>query len=413
MRKKILLTLLILGILSASPSPAQVTKGQLVRDYITKVYQLILNHTLYPVSYMDVIEGAWKEIKQGILIELPQPQNWQDVLSNLAELEEIFPEENSRFGELAIRGMLGALPDPYCGLMNQTQRTNWENEQNGGGFPGLGIELAVKNGGVEVAGTVSQSPADRAGIQSGDQMVAVNQKPVIGLPFPEVLQMLEGPIDQTVALKLKRGSDILQTTLTRAEIKLLPPQPKLYRVNGQLYGFIKINYFSPQTPGEVEKALKILNGKGIQGLILDIRNNPGGNFNAGLVTASFFVSGKPVALVEEKGGRKIPFFTDKSPLYRGKIVVIINRATASAAELLALALQSNNLAILVGEQSYGKNLIQTAYSLTNNYALYLTTNRFWGVTSQDIGGVGLKPDLPADTNGDEKVLLKIAIKALN
>jgi len=412
MRKRIFVALLILLILSFGISQAQSVKGQLVRDYVTQVYQLILNHTLYPVSYLQVMESAWKETKQSILIELPQPQNWNDFLTNLAQLDDIFPEETSRFGELAIRGMLKALPDPYCGLMNPTQRDSWDKERSGGGFPGLGIELAIKEGKLEVAGTVPQSPASRAGIRSGDQLLAINQMSLEGIAFTQVLQMLEGPINQTVGLKLKRGDEVMQTTLRREEIRLLPPQPKLYRVNGRLYGYIKINYFSSHTPGEVESALAILKTKNIQGLILDLRNNPGGDFNAGLVIASFFQTEKPVVLVEEKGGRKIPYYTDKPPLYRGKIAVLINSATASAAELLALALQSNHLAELVGEHSYGKNLIQSTYSLTNHYALYLTTNRFWGVDNQDIGGVGLTPDIPADTQGDEKTLLKIAIKGM-
>ena len=296
--------------------------------------------------------------------------------------------------ENAINGMLAAL-DPHSSYLNAKSFEEMQ-VQTRGEFGGLGIEVTMENGLVKVVSPIDDTPAFRAGIQPGDYIVELNGQPVMGMTLSEAVEKMRGPVDSDIKLTIQRGeTEPFEVTLTRAVIKI---QSVRSRLEGDDIAYIRITSFSEQTDTGLETQLKRLKeqAKGkLIGIVLDLRNNPGGLLDQAVAVADAFLDKGEIVSTrgrhEEDAQRynaRAGDIADGLP-----IVVLINGGSASASEIVAGALQDHRRAILLGTKSFGKGSVQTIIPVPGHGAIRLTTARYFTPSGRSIQALGIEPDI--------------------
>ena len=311
---------------------------------------------------------------------------------------------DNKLVETAIAGMLAGL-DPQSVYLSETDYKALQVRSSGeGGSSGLVVTLA--NGTVKVVAPRDGSPAAVADIKPGDIIFTIDKEPTYDLTLPEIEQKLAGPVDSEVTLMLRRG------TAAPVEVKLKRVAEKFPTVSARLessdIGYIRLAGFDDQTPGTLTNAVKDLQqqaGNKLVGFILDLRNDPGGSFDAAVAAADAFIDKGDITIVK---GRK-PDSTKKIAATPGDvangqpIVALVNGGTAREAELVAGALQDSHRAVLLGSKTFGESAIETVIPLNGNGAIRLTTARFETPSGRPIQGKGLDPDLTVSPLKLEKV----------
>ncbi len=294
----------------------------------------------------------------------------------------------------AINGMLSAL-DPHSGYLNAKNYKEMQ-VQTKGEFGGLGIEVTLDNGLVKVISPIDETPASRAGIQPGDYITHLDGKAVMGISLSEAVDKMRGPPNSDIRLMIRRGgSESFELTLTRAIIKI---QSVRHRVEGGDIGYLRITSFIDRTGNGLNEALRAIrdqtHGK-LKGYVLDLRNNPGGLLDQAIAVADAFLDRGEIVSTRSRRTEDIQRYNarqgdiaDNLPL-----VVLINDGSASAAEIVAGALQDHRRAILVGTRSFGKGSVQTIIPLQGNGAMRLTTARYYTPSGRSIQAVGIEPDI--------------------
>jgi len=294
----------------------------------------------------------------------------------------------------AINGMLKTL-DPYSYLMTPDEYKELEIETKGS-FTGIGIEITMKDGVLTVVAPIEDTPAWRAGIKPGDKILKINGKSTKGMSLMEAVKLLRGPKGTKVTLTILRNDkDIKVITITR---DVIPIRSVKYKFVAPHYAYVRITSFQENTPSELEKALNNLEKKEkVKGLILDLRYNPGGLLSSAIKVADEFLN-KGI-IVSVKGRTKdsqMVFRAHPNPpgeAHKYPIVIIINRGTASAAEILTGALKDNKRAIVIGQRSFGKGRVQSVIPLQDGYAVKLTTAFYYTPNGICIDKIGIKPDI--------------------
>ncbi len=301
--------------------------------------------------------------------------------------------------EAGIRGILSAL-DPHSFFLNKQERVKFRTKKNEGNerISGVGLEMTQRGHLVEVVMPVAGSPAERAGIMPGDAIIAVNDTPVYGASFPQVLGMMGGPTGTPVKLTIMRGTEQMEFALTRAEIRISSVRS---RKESDDIAYIRITQFDERTAADL-KAVIISYWQDIppdtfKGYILDLRNNAGG-LTKGVVetTAAFVEKGKIVSM---RGRIGVSTYSanpnEVSNLTSGnQVVVLINGGSASGSEIVAGALQDHKRATLIGTRSFGKGTEQYHIPLSSgNGMLVLTTSRFYRPSGLPVQAIGVKPDM--------------------
>ena len=298
--------------------------------------------------------------------------------------------------ESAINGMLTSL-DPHSGYMAADLFKDMQ-EDTRGEFGGLGIEVTMEAGVVKVVSPIDDTPAARAGIQPGDFIIAIDGKPAIGLTLSEAVDRMRGLVNSAITVTIRRaGTAAFDVTLVRAIITVKSVRS---RVEGNKdVGYIRINTFSEQTQNGLESSIKKLNdelGKNLKGYVLDLRNNPGGLLDQAVsVVDSFLERGEIVSTRTRHAEQTQRYNARSGDLAGGKpIVVLINGGSASAAEIVAGALQDHKRAIIFGTQSFGKGSVQTIIPLARGEsAMRLTTARYYTPSGRSIQATGIVPDI--------------------
>ncbi len=314
-------------------------------------------------------------------------------------VEKISDDKQLIYG--AIRGMLGALNDPYSRFLDPSQARMLQ-EESSGEFYGIGAQLGLRR--IEVNGKwedrvtiiapLPKSPAERAGLKAGDYIVAVDDKDVKGLSVDEVASRIRGKKGTYVKLTIERKGlkEHLTFTIQRELIKVEPVESKMLPEG---YGYIKLQSFSENAGEELKKAVEKLVREGAKGLILDLRNNPGGLFQEALKTASVFIKDSPIVIVQERGGKRTPFDPIKSLYVKNSLplIVLVNEGSASASEILAGAIKDHERGKLLGRRTFGKGLVQTVIPLGDGSAISLTTAKYLTPSGKDINKEGIQPDI--------------------
>lgn len=305
------------------------------------------------------------------------------------------PVSDKKILEDAIRGMLAGL-DPHSTYLDQEQY-NELRVGTTGQFGGLGIEVGMENGFIKVISPIDDTPAQHSGVKAGDLIIRLDEKPVKGLSLEEAVKIMRGEPGSEITLTIVRETEEQPITITivRDVIKVKSVKSRLLEDG---YGYVRISSFQSRTGealGENLVALERTNGGKLKGLVLDLRNNPGGVLNAAVAVSDAFLSSGLIVYTEGRIDDSQYKFraTPKEYLNGAPIVVLINSGSASASEIVAGALQDQNRAIIMGEKSFGKGSVQTILPTTNGGAVKLTTARYYTPSGRSIQAEGITPDI--------------------
>ena len=296
--------------------------------------------------------------------------------------------------ENAIKGMLSNL-DPHSAYLEPEAFRDLQ-ESTSGEFGGLGIEVGAEDGFIKVVSPIDDTPASKAGIQAGDLIVKINGQPTRGQTMTEAVDKMRGKIGQKITLTLVRdGGNPFDVTLTRATIVVKSVKSQLLESG---YGYIRITQFQVKTGDEVAKALAKLrkdNGKKLSGIVLDLRNNPGGVLQSAVEVVDHFITKGLIVYTKGRiANSELRFSADPADASEGvPLVVLINGGSASASEIVAGALQDHKRGVLMGTDSFGKGSVQTVLPLNNDRALKLTTALYFTPNGRSIQAQGIVPDI--------------------
>lgn len=302
--------------------------------------------------------------------------------------------DDKKLIESAINGMLVSL-DPHSSYLD-AQSYKYMNEQTKGKFGGLGIEVTMENGVVKIVSPIDDTPAAKAGLKPGDYITNIDGEQVIGMSLNDAVDKMRGKVGSKVKLTIRRvGEKPFEVTLKREEVKI---QSVKNDIKSDDVAYIRITSFSGDTDKMVEKAIKQakkeLKGN-IKGVVLDVRNNPGGLLDQAVNISDLFLDKGEIVSTRSRNEEDTVRYTAKEgDITDGlPIVVMINDGSASASEILAGALQDHKRAIILGEKSFGKGSVQTVVPLGKYGAMRLTTARYYTPSGRSIQATGIIPDV--------------------
>ena len=323
------------------------------------------------------------------------------------ETNYVAPVDDKKLIEAAIDGMLTSL-DPHSGYLNADDFKEMR-EQTRGEYGGLGLEVTAEEGVVKVITAMDDTPAFKAGIQPGDFITAINGETVLGLQLDEAVKQMRGDPGQPITLTIARPKkDPVDVKLVRQIISVKSVKA---RMEGE-YGVLRISVINENTGKETADALRDLQTKNpkMRGLVLDLRNNPGGLLDQAVLTTDVFLDGGEVVSERGRSARDVDRFNaEPGDLAHGMpIAVLVNSGSASAAEIIAGALQDRKRAVLIGTTTFGKGSVQSVIPLRNGSdgALKLTTGRYYTPSGRSIQKTGIEPDLEVARSVEEAELIK-------
>jgi len=343
-----------------------------------------------------------KPDQESIVSAPPQELTTPLPLEQIKSFAEIFTRIKQNYVEsvtdeqlldYAIEGMLSGL-DPHSVYL-KAERFEELNEGTAGQFGGLGMEVIMEEGFVKVVTPIDDTPAAEAGLQTGDLIVRINGKPVNGLSLRDATDQMRGEPGTVVTLTILRESlsEPFDIDLTRAIVKTA--SVRRLKLNEEI-GYLRVSQFQTSTSESFRKELKRLRDiKGFSGLIIDLRNNPGGLLNSAISIADAFITQGTIVSTRGRLPQNDQSFTATSiDLIDGKpIVVLINGGSASASEIVAGALQDHDRALILGTESFGKGSVQTVMNLNENEGIKLTTARYYTPSGNSIQASGIVPDV--------------------
>lgn len=340
---------------------------------------------------------------KNVEIRLPDPET-QLPLEDLRKFTEVFSRikaayveevDDKTLLENAIKGMLGGL-DPHSTYLGPKAFEELE-ESTTGEFGGLGIEVGMEDGFIKVIAPIDDTPAEEAGVKAGDLIIKLGEQPVKGLSLEEAVNIMRGKPGTTLTLTILRDGESapIEIDVERAVIKVTSTKSRLIE-NG--YGYVRLTQFQSETGKEfvdaIEKLEKANKGQ-LDGLIIDLRNNPGGILQAAVEAADAVLEEGLIVYTEGRiQSSRLRFSAQPGDVTDGApIVVLINGGSASASEILAGALQDQGRAVIMGTDSFGKGSVQTVIPLDDTHAIKMTTARYYTPDGRSIQAKGIKPDI--------------------
>ena len=297
--------------------------------------------------------------------------------------------ERGKLIDGAIGGMVNSLGDPHS-IYLAPQLYSQLRAETSGAFGGIGVYMSFKNGGVQIMNVIQDSPGYRVGLEVGDEILAVDGVPVEEISPGEVALKIRGEIGTNVELLIRReGSEDITYNITRENIQVKTVAGKMI---DDVLGYIKISNFSENTGEEFKAALDALSNEGMKGFVLDMRQNPGGVITSCIQIAREIVPAGVIASVIQRDGEKEVYTSDLATA-RFPIIILLDKNSASAAELLSGALQDTKVALVVGEKSYGKGSVQTLIPMMHDDGLKLTIAKYYTPNGRSIDGEGIMPDV--------------------
>ena len=322
---------------------------------------------------------------------------FSDVLEKIKN-EYVDEVDQSEVIDSAINGMLQSL-DPYSSYMNPESFKNM-NIETKGEFGGLGIEITMESGFVKVITPIEDSPADKIGVKAGDYIIKINDKQVKGLTLMQAVNLMRGKIGTSINITVRRVDvdDDLKFTIIRDKIKVREVSSSI--INN--VGYIRLRAFNEQSGNQLLAKIKDFSkdNNNLTGYILDLRNNPGGLLSQAIQITDAFLDGGEIVSTRGREKNDIKIYTAKrGDALKGKpLIVLINRGSASASEIVSGALKDHKRAILLGEKSFGKGSVQTIIPLKGNGALRLTTAKYYLPSGNSISEIGVEPDIVVKEN---------------
>ena len=325
-----------------------------------------------------------------------------DSPSDIQEVEKIYDNLLSKYyGEIdkqtlsdaAIKGMIEALNDPYSTYID-AENTDDFDEQIYGYYVGIGTEITLNDENqFEVTNIFENTPATDANIELHDIVVKVNNEDVSGKTVSDIGKLIQGEIGTDVTLTLRRGEEEFDVTITRDRIDLISVTSQIFEKDDKRIGYIKVTNFASNTFNQFQTALNELEENDIESLIIDVRDNLGGQLEVATQIASLFLTKDKVVYQLNTNGIIQPIYSTGPGSFQKPITVLINGATASASEVLAIALQESADATVIGTTSYGKGTIQESYKLSTGASIKFTVQEWLSPNGNTVNEVGVKPDI--------------------
>ncbi len=317
-----------------------------------------------------------------------------DVLTTVDQ-QYVVPVDNKKLIQAALDGMLTSL-DPHSGYLDPDAFSDMR-DQTRGAYGGLGLQVSAEDGAVKIISPMDDTPASRAGLQPGDYITAIGDKSIVGQPLDEAVKQMRGPIGTSITLTIVRDkTNPFTVKLTREVIAI---KSVTHRLIGN-DGYLRLSGFDERTGPDTASAIRDMEAKNphLKGLVLDLRNNPGGLVDQAVDVAGDFLNGGEVVSQRGRDPRDITRYNAKADgdmLHALPVVVLINPGSASASEIVAGAMKDRHRALLVGLTSFGKGSVQTVIPLHGGTdgALKLTTDRYYTPSGGSIQKTGIAPDL--------------------
>ena len=354
-------------------------------------------------SPKTVVDEVWQIVNQNFVDPGFNHDDWEATREELLERNYTSKAEAYR----AIRKALNKLNDPYTRFLNPEEYESLTN-QTSGELSGVGLRLDINEDtqSLTVVEPIPESPAAAAGIQAGDEIIAINGQPTSLLSLEQASELIRGKSGTEVKLQLSRsGKGLFALTLTRAQIELPRVTYELRETNQTRVGYIKVKEFSSHAAEQMREAILDLKAKKAEAYVIDLRNNPGGLLYASIEMARMWLDrGDIVSTVDRTGGDR-DFQANRTQLTDRPLAVLVNGNSASASEILAGALKDNNRAVIVGSQTYGKGTVQSVNSLSDGSGIAVTVARYYPPSGTDINKTGIEPDIETSLERSDQLRL--------
>jgi len=331
--------------------------------------------------------------------ELPSVRKVQEVqeIIDQAYVEEV---SDKALINGAVKGMIEALDDPYTHYLDASCFSAFKEEASGE-FEGVGIVISSKNNEIVVVSPIEGTPAEKAGIKANDVIAKINDKETKGMTTDDAVKLIKGKSGTKVTLTMRREGEKKPLAFELVRTKIHIPNVSSRKIDGQI-GYLRLNQFNEQTSDDLSKAYDKLKSEGAKGVILDLRNNPGGILDEAVELGSMWVKSGAIVKIKNRDGDIESRDASGNADTETQLVVLVNKGSASASEILAGALQDYKRAVIVGETTFGKASVQTVINLSDGTGILLTTDKYLTPKERMIHKKGIKPDVVVKVDEKDK-----------
>ncbi|PMB16142.1 peptidase S41 [Fischerella thermalis CCMEE 5205] len=351
-------------------------------------------------SPKQVVDQVWQLVNREYVDGSFNRQNWLTIRQSLLSRNYSSREE----AYTAIREALQKLGDPYTRFMDPKQFEALTN-QTSGEVSGIGIRMEVNENSkrLVVVEALENSPAIKAGIKPGDEIVAIDGKPTRQMKIEDASKLIRGRAGTMVTLRLEReGHSAFDLKLTRATIEVPTVRYALKQEGRRRVGYIRLREFNAHAADQMRRAIRDLNSKQVDGFVLDLRGNPGGLLQASIEIARMWIDNGPIVRTVDRRGGSDESKANHTALTNRPLVVLVDNNSASASEILTGALKDNKRAIVVGSQTFGKALVQSVHELGDGSGVAITIAHYYTPKGTDINHKGITPDIKLDLTEEQQ-----------
>jgi carboxyl-terminal processing protease len=365
---------------------------------------------IFKPSPKETLDEVWQIIDHEYVDGTFNGNDWRAVRTQF--LSKNYPTTKESYK--AIRAMLEKLKDPYTRFMDPEQFKSMQIDTSGE-LTGVGIQIAQdeKTKAIKVISPIDGSPASKAGVLAQDIILKVGNQPTKGMDINQVVSLIRGPVDTQVTLTVGRGKQTLSFNLKRERIELHSVRHSYRKSPNGGVGYIRLSQFSGNAPQEMKAAIRDLSSKDVAGFILDLRMDPGGLLYSGAEVARMWMNNVTIVSTIDRRGETERLTAGKGSLTDKPLVVLVDGGSASASEILAGALQDNKRAVLVGEKTFGKGLVQSVHPLGDGSGMAVTIAKYYTPNNRDINKKGIEPDFTVKlTDAQKKAMTREMIGTL-
>lgn len=354
-------------------------------------------------SPKDLVDEVWQLIDRTYVDATFNQVDWQAIRRDY--LERDYSDREDAY--VAIREMLEQLDDPYTRFMDPQEFRNMQIDTSGE-LTGVGIQLSQdeETNELVVVSPIEDTPAFEAGVLSGDVIIQIDDQSTVDMDINDAVNLIRGPVNSDVTLKVRRGERELDFNITRARIEIHPVRYE-YRSEGSSngIGYIRLTQFSANAAEEMEEAIEDLESQGVDGYVLDLRSNPGGLLHSSVEIASMWLDEGTIVSTVNRQGVYDEQSANGGSLTDKPLVVLVDGGSASASEILSGALQDQHRALIIGTQTFGKGLVQSVRPLGDGSGLAITVAKYLTPSGRDINHEGIAPDIIVELSEEQMEVL--------
>ncbi|MDB9307732.1 S41 family peptidase [Aphanizomenon sp. CS-733/32] len=350
-------------------------------------------HAALQDSPKALVDQVWQLVNREYVDGKFNQQDWQAVRQSLLSKDYTSKDE----AYVAIREALQKLGDPYTRFMDPKQYESLTN-QTSGEVSGIGIRMQIneKTKRLTVIEAIENSPALKAGLKSGDEILAINGKSTLKMTVEDASKLIRGQIGTSVSLDIERPNNKFNIKLTRATIEVPTVRYTLKQESGRRVGYIRLQEFSSHAADQMQVAIRTLKAQKVDSYVLDLRGNPGGLLNASIEIARMWLDDGHIVKTVDRKGSSSQTKANQTAITKLPLAVLVDGNSASASEILTGALKDNKRAVVVGSQTFGKALVQSVHELGDGSGLAVTIAHYYTPNGTDINHKGIAPDIKLD-----------------